>query len=255
MTRITTVINQKGGVGKTTTAHALVTGLIRKGYKTLVVDLDPQGNLSYTMGADTTGKGLYECMKEEAVDDEVVQHITQGDILPSTLQLTAADMEFTSTGREWLLDSVLQPIKGNYSHIIIDSPPTLGILTINALTACNDVIIPMGADIYSLQGLNQLYNTIGKVKKFCNKNISIAGLLLTRYNNRTILSRDIKDGIEEKAEEFNAELYKTIIREGVAVKEAQTQRVSLFDYSPKSNPAVDYMNFINEYLEQEKAVK
>lgn len=246
--RNTVIINQKGGVGKTTTTHALATGLTYKGYKVLVVDTDPQGNISYTMQADLQGKGLYEAMKEEVAVTDLIQHTKQGDILPSTLLLTAADLEFTQTGREYVLDSILKPVKEEYTHIIIDSPPTLGVLTINALTASNDVIIPMGADIYSLQGLNQLYSTINKVKKFCNKNISIAGLLLTRYSGRTILSRDIKEAIENKAKELNTNLYQSIIRESVTVKEAQTQQKSLFEYAPKSNVAIDYMNFVDEYL-------
>jgi len=252
LTRVTTVINQKGGVGKTTTAHALATGLTRRGFRVLSVDIDPQGNLSYTMNADTTGRGLYEAMREEAAVADLIQITAQGDILPSTLLLAGADMEFTSTGREWILDSILQSVKEQYSHIIIDSPPTLGILTINALTASSDVIIPMGADIYSLQGLNQLYKTIGKVRKFCNRDIHIAGLLMTRYSSRAILNRDIKDGIGDKAHELDAHIYKTIIREGIAVKEAQTQRLCLFEYAPRSKPAQDYMEFIGEYLHQEE---
>jgi chromosome partitioning protein len=254
MTRITTVINQRGGCGKTSTAHALATGLKKKGFDILVVDTDPQGSLSYTMGAETIGRGLYEVMREEATAAELIQKTPQGDTLPSTILLSAADMEFTSTGREWILDSVLEPVKSKYQYIIIDSPPTLGILTINALTACTDVIIPMGADIYSLQGLNQLYTTIGKVRKFCNRDVTVAGILMTRYSNKTILAREIRDGIEAKAVELNVPMYKTVIREGVAIKEAQTQQQSLFEYASSSNPAQDYMDFISEYLAQEKGV-
>jgi chromosome partitioning protein len=250
--RITTVINQKGGVGKTTTAHALVTGLNKRDHKVLAVDVDPQGNLSYTMGANTNGPALYELMRGDAQSVDIIQNSDQGDILPSTLLLTAADMEFTATGREWILDGLLKPIKHTYDHIIIDSPPTLGILTINALTASSDVVIPMGADIFSLQGLYQLHSTILKVRQFCNKDIKIAGLLLTRYNTRSILSRDIRENIKEKATELQAPLYNTVIREGVAVKEAQTTQKSLFDYAPKSNPAKDYENFVIEYLQQER---
>ena len=248
--RTTTVINQKGGVGKTTTAHALATGLTKRGYKVLCVDMDPQGNLSFTMGADTTGPSLYEAMREEAEISTAIRSTNQGDILPGSILLAAADMEFTATGREWILESLLSPIKEHYSHIIIDSPPTLGILTINALTASTDVVIPMGADIYSLQGLYQLHSTILKVRQYCNKNLKIAGLLLTRYNSRSILSRDLREGIEEKASELNAHLYSTFIREGIMVKEAQTSQASLFNYAPKSKPAQDYEDFISEYLEQ-----
>ena len=248
MARITVVINQKGGVGKTTTAHALSTGLIKKGFKVLVVDTDPQGNISHTMQADTVGKGLYEAMKEEFPAIELIQHTPQGDILPSTLLLTAADMEFVSTGREYILETVLETVKNNYDYIVIDSPLQLGILTINALVVSDDVIIPMTADIYSLQGLNQLYSTINRVRKFCKKNIVIAGLLLTRYSDRTILSRELKESISAKAGEFDSRLYDTIIRESVSIREAQTSRQSIFDYAPKSNPAIDYADFITEYL-------
>ena len=248
MARITVIINQKGGVGKTTTAHALATGLTKKGYAVLMVDTDPQGNISHTMQADTSGKGLYEAMKEELPAAALIQHTPQGNILPSTLLLTAADMEFVSTGREYILDSVLDDVKNSYDYIVIDSPPQLGILTINALVAADDVIIPMTADIYSLQGLNQLYSTITKVRRFCKKNIVIAGLLLTRYSDRTILSRDLKERIEAKARELDSKLYNIIIREGVSIREAQTARQSIFEYAPKSNPAVDYMDFITEYL-------
>ena len=250
MARTTVVINQKGGVGKTTAAHALATGLTKKGHKVLVVDTDPQGNISHTMQADTTVKGLYEAMREEQPTKELIQHLSQGDILPSTLLLTAADMEFVSTGREYILDDVLASVKNDYDYIIIDSPPQLGILTINALVASDDIIIPMTADIYSLQGLNQLYSTINKIKKFCKKDIVIDGLLLTRHSNRTILSRDLKDAIESKARELNSRLYDTIIREGVSVREAQTARQSIFDYAPKSNSAIDYVNFIAEYVKR-----
>jgi len=246
------VINQKGGVGKTTTAHALSTGLIKRGHRVLVTDTDPQGNISHSMQADVNGKGLYEAMKEELTTIKVIQQTAQGDILPSTLLLTAADMEFVSTGREYILDNVLDPVKNDYDYIVIDSPPQLGILTINALVACTDIIIPMTADVYSLQGLNQLYNTINKVKKFCKKDIIIAGLLLTRYSDRTILSRELREAIEDKAAELNSIVYNTIIREGVSVREAQTARKSIFDHAPKSNPAADYMDFITEYLSKER---
>jgi len=254
LARVTVVINQKGGVGKTTTAHALSTGLIKRGHKVLVVDIDPQGNISHTMQADVNGKGLYEAMKEELPTIEVIQKTPQGDILPSTLLLTAADMEFVSTGREYILETVLESVKNHYDYIVIDSPPQLGILTINGLVASDDIIIPMTADIYSLQGLNQLYSTVNKVKKFCKKDIMIAGLLLTRYNDRTILSRDLKETIENKARELNSKLYNTIIREGVSIREAQTARQSIFDYAPKSNSAMDYMDFILEYLNNERKV-
>ena len=249
MARITTIINQKGGVGKTSTAHALATGLNRRGYSALAVDADPQGNLTYIMQAETTS-GAYDAMKGGNVV-ELIQHTQQGDILSSTPALIGADLEFTQTGREYVLRDALGPINANYSHIIIDSPPTLGIMTINALTASTDVIIPMGADIFSLQGLGQLYDTIGKVKRYCNPELKIAGLLITRYTRRAILTRDLTEVIGDKAQQISAQIFKTQIREGIAVKEAETMRASLFDSHPKANPTADYNALIDEYLIQE----
>jgi chromosome partitioning protein len=250
--RITTIINQKGGVAKTTTALSLTSGLLLKGHSVLLVDADPQANTSLTMSNDAYPTGLYECLCGKSTVMETTYHTQQGDILPSTILLAAADMEFTGVGREWLLDSVLKPVKDKYDFIIIDTPPTLGILSVNALTACNDVIIPMHTDIYSLQGLSQLCDTINKVKQFCNHNITIAGILITRYNGRAIINREFRESIAEKVSEINASLYNTIIRESIAVKEAQTSKISLFEYAPQSNPALDYMQFIDEYLNQKK---
>ena len=249
MARITTIINQKGGVGKTSTAHALATGLTMRGYSTLVVDADQQGTLSYIMQA-STGSGLYEAMKGAAAAD-CIQHTPQGDILASTPALVGADVEFTQTGREYVLRDVLEPLTGDYSHIIIDSPPTLGIMTVNALTASTDIIIPMGADIFSLQGLGQLYDTIGKVKKYCNHQLKIAGLLITRYTRRAVLTRDLTEVIGGKAQQIGANIFDAKIREGIAVKEAQTMRTSLFASHPKANPTADYRALLDEYLKQE----
>lgn len=251
MARITTIINQKGGVSKTTTAHALATGLTLRGYSTLVVDADPQGNITYTMNADPDAQSLYEVLREEAQATDVIQHTVQGDILPSSLLLSAADLEFTQTGREFLLRDGLQPILDRYSHIIIDSPPTLGILTINAMTASTDLIIPMGADIYSLQGLAQLHSTVGKVQRFCNPGLTIAGLLITRYNRRAVLTRELTATISQTAQRLGTRLYGTVIREGIAVKEAQTMRTSLYDSHPDANPTQDYLSLVDEYLAQE----
>lgn len=245
---ITAVSNQKGGVGKTSTAHALISGLTRRGYNTLAIDTDPQGNLTYAMGADENEPGVYELLKGKVTALDIVQHTPLGDIIPGNLLLAGADMEFADTGREYLLSEALDEAERYYEFIIIDSPPQLGILTINVLTAANDLIIPMGADIFSLQGLIQLYATINKVKKRCNPALEIAGLLITRYSGRSILSKELKETIRDRAGQIEANFFETVIREGVAVKEAQVQQTSVFSSSPRSNPAVDYEDFIEEYL-------
>jgi len=247
--RIITVANQKGGVGKTSTAHALTTGLTYKGYKTLAIDTDPQGNLSYTMSVDDKRAGIYELLKGDVIAPKAVQNTEQGAIICSSLMLSGADLEFTDKGREYLLSEALEPFKAVYDFIVIDTPPTLGIITINALAAANDVIIPMGADVFSLQGLSQLYSTISTVKRRCNQSLHIAGILITRFSGRAILSNELRETIEGKAQQIGTKLYETVIHEGIAVKETQTRQASLFKGLLKSKPAADYLSFIGEYLE------
>lgn len=254
MTRITTILNQKGGTGKSTTAHALATGLTHRGYKCLVIDADAQGNISYTMQADPGKAGLYEAMRGDVEPSEAIQSTVQGDIISSSLDLAGADMEFTQTGREYVLREILEPISANYSHIIIDSPPALGIMSVNALTASDDIVIPVTPDIYSLQGLQQLLKNVDRVRKYSNPRIDIAGLLITRKgNNRAVATRELIDAIQERATGRNLHLYRAIIREAVAVKEAQIMRESLFDAAPKAKVTEDYSSFIDEYIAQGRA--
>ena len=245
--RIISVANQKGGTAKTSTAHALVTGATYKGKKALAIDFDPQGNLSFIMGADANRAGAYELMKQQAKAAQIVQYTSQGDIIPASLNLAAADIEFSGKpGRDFFLQAALEPLQDAYDVAVIDTPPTLGTLLINALTASDEVIIPMNADILSLQGLYQLAETINQVKSFCNRSLKVTGILLTRYSGRTVLARDIKDTIADKCAELGIPLLNTVIRDGVAVREAQTTQESLFTYAPNSNPARDYLQFFEE---------
>lgn len=245
--RIISVANQKGGTAKTSTAHALVTGAAYKGKRSLAIDFDPQGNLSFIMGADANRAGAYELMKQQAKAAQIVQYTSQGDIIPASLNLAAADTEFSGKpGRDFFLQAALEPLQDDYDVVVIDTPPTLGTLLVNALTASDEVIIPMNADILSLQGLYQLAETIDQVKSFCNKGLKVTGILLTRYSGRTVLARDIKETIEAKCAELGIPLLNTVIRDGVAVREAQTTQESLFAYAPNSNPAKDYLQLFDE---------
>lgn len=250
MARITTVLNQKGGVGKTTTAHALATGLNHKGFKALVIDADPQGNISYTMQADPAQAGLYEAMKGIIPAADAIQRTAQGDLISSSIDLAGADMEFTQTGREYLLREVLDAISADYTHVVIDSPPSLGIMTVNALTASNDLIIPVGAEIYALQGLQQLLNTIGKVQKYSNPGLTIAGLLITRKGNKAVATRQLIDAIQQRADALQIHLYGAVIREAVAIREAQIMQGSIFDTHARAKVTDDYNAFIGEYIKQ-----
>lgn len=248
---IITLTNQKGGVAKTTTAHILATGLHNRNYKILIVDLDPQCNLSYSCGIDMmkVEHTLYDVFKENISPKKSIISIKSGfSIISGGLTLAGADMEFMQTGREYMLRETLKEVSDDYDYCIIDTPPTLGILTVNALTASQSIIIPMTADAYSIQGLSQLQGLIKNVRKYCNSELDIAGLLLTRYSDRTVISRDLKRYIEEAAERLETKLFQSTIREAVAVRESQLVVSDIFTESPKSKVAKDYNDFIDEFL-------
>ena len=250
MGKIITVNIQKGGSGKSTTTQALTSCLSSMGNKCLIVDLDHQGNVSYSSGIEYAEKTTYEFLKGEISADEAIQRCPEFDIIPANILLSGADMEFTKTGREYLLKDKLEELKNKYDYIILDTPPSLGILSVNSLTAADYVVIPTEATFYSLQGMGQLYNTIESVRRYCNKDLKILGLLLIKYNNRTILSRQVKDLIEDTARQMNTKVFKQTIREGIAVKEAQAQQESLLIYAPNSNPSLDYLELTKEIVKE-----
>lgn len=246
-----TVTNQKGGAGKTSTALALAAGLALRGYKVLSVDLDAQGNMTYTAGAKSAGATVLGVITGEIKARDAIQHTETGDIIPANKALFGADAFITDTGKEYRLKEALEPIQDEYDYIVVDTPPTLGILTINALTACQSVIIPAQADIYSLQGIEQLAETIKPVKKYTNPALTIEGILLTRYSSRSVLSRDVAEIAEQLAAKLGTKLFKTTIREAIAVKEAQINQQSLFSYAPKAKVTEDYSRFIAEVIREE----
>lgn len=249
-TDILAIINQKGGVGKSTTAQAIGSGLFLKGYKVLFIDLDAQGNITYSLGAKKSHNTILQVLTNDAKAVDCIQHTEQGDIIQSSPILSGADTIIIKTGKEYRLKEALEPIKSNYDFIIIDTPPALSILTVNALTACNGVIIPAQADIFSLQGIGQLYDTIKTVKQYCNPELSIKGILLTRYNSRTILSREVAEQIKLTAKELHTKLYRTKIRECTALKEAQASKQSIYTYAGKSNASLDYQELLKEILKE-----
>lgn len=248
MKRIVSIINQKGGVGKSTTSQSLAAGLSLKGYKVLLIDMDSQGNLSFSVGADKEGVSTLEVLKRQASAEEAIQHIGALDIIPASISLAGADMQLTEMGKEYRLKEAIEPLKKMYDYIIIDTPPALGILTINALTASDSVIIPAQADIYSIDAIGQLYGTIRAVKQYTNKELTITGILLTRFSDRTVLSRDLANMIQNTAEQLGTRLFNSTIREAIGIKEAQASKADIFTYAPKSKVAADYMGFVEEFL-------
>ena len=250
--KVFTVTNQKGGVGKTTTALILSEGLSRKGYRVLTIDSDPQGNLSYTTGIERGESALYSLFKGTIKTDEAIRKTDIGfDLISGGKELSRVELEFTETGREYLLKEIIDPIKEEYDYIIIDTPPTLSLLTVNALTASDSVIIPMSTDAYSLQGLDALITLIGRVRKYSNPSIEIDGILLIRYNQRSIMSRQIKEQLVDIAKGYGTRLYDTTIREAVAIRESQFLKKPFFE-NCKSNIEQDCNRFINEVLKEYK---
>ena len=244
---IVSISNQKGGVSKTTTTQALATLLNKQGKKALAIDLDPQSNLSFAMKADLDDTAtIYNALKGEVKTADILQHTEAGDILPSNILLSGADTEFTMTGREYLLKEAIQEVVKGYEYVIIDCPPALSILTINAFVASSHIVIPSVADVFSLQGMGQLSNTIKSVKKYCNSSLKVAGILLTRFNPRTKLSSHIQKLLENTTKNMDTILFKTYIRNAVSVQESQYQRTNLIDYDQKSNAMIDYIDFIKE---------
>lgn len=249
MARVISVSNQKGGVGKTTTACNLAAGLKKKGYRVLIIDMDPQGNLGFSVGADTDiSASIYDVLKGEVKLQYAIQKTETADLIISSILLSGIELEFTKTGREFLLREALKPVMDYYDYILIDTPPNLGILTINAFTASDEIIVPMLSDIFSLQGIAQLYETAERVKKYCNSGLSILGILLTKYNPRTLLSREIRGTTELIAKDLNIPVFKSYIRSSVAASEAQSVQQNILQYAPKNHIAKDYLQLLDELL-------
>ena len=239
---VISVINQKGGVCKSTTAASVGAYLSRKGSRVLFVDLDPQGNLSDNLGAQDGSTALDLLTGKTATP----QTTPAGDIIPA-----AEDLSLIGNGDipPTALKTSLQPLKRKYDYVILDTPPALSIITLNALAASDKVIIPAQADTKSLKGIARLYQTISAVKDTYNKKLDISGILLTRHNPRAIISRDMTDVMKDVAEEIETKVFNTTIRECTAIKEAEALQLDIFSYAPKSNAAADYAAFTEEFLQ------
>jgi chromosome partitioning protein len=249
MSKVISISNHKGGVGKTTSTINIGAGLAGLGKKVLLIDLDPQANLSQSLRLSEDEANIYQAIKGERPLQPI--GIIKGlDIVPSTLDLSGAEIELSSeAGREYILRELLEPLRASYHYILIDSPPSLGLLTINAFTASDEVYIPLQAQYLALQGLAKLREVVEKIQKRLNKGLRIGGVFITQYDSRKVLNRDVSSTIEAH---FKDEVFKTKIRDNVALAEAPTAGLDIFRYQATSHGAQDYLNLCKEIIKRNR---
>ncbi len=257
MGKIIAVANQKGGVGKTTTSINLSAGLAYAERKVLLVDFDPQGNTTHGIGADRAGFDRNHTVYDVLVGEDTVRKnivrldMPPLDVLPATIDLSGADVEMASSsyevGRENLLKRKLDAVRDDYDYIIIDCPPSLGLLNTNALTAADSVMIPVQCEYFALEGLTQLLGTIRLVQRFWNPHLSIEGVLLTMFDVRTKLSVEVQ---QEVRKYFKEKVYRCYIPRNVRLSEAPSREVSIFEYDTKSEGAKAYAALVREVITQ-----
>jgi len=257
MGRIIAIANQKGGVGKTTTSVNLSAGLATLGKKVLLVDIDPQGNATSGVGIEKgdMDQCIYNVLVEDLPANEVCvpTAIDRLEVIPATIQLAGAEIELVPTiSREIRLKKSLDKIKDNYDYIILDCPPSLGLLTINALTSADSVIIPVQCEYYALEGLSQLLNTIRLVQKHLNKTLMIEGVLLTMFDARTNLGIQV---IEEVKKYFQDHVYQTIIPRNIRLSEAPSHGQPIITYDRRSKGAEVYLELAKEVMKSEQKVR
>lgn len=250
MNYVITVTNQKGGTGKTTTTLNMGAGLAQRGYNVLLIDLDPQGSLTLSAGINPLELKytVYELLKGECKAQDTLQSPQVGNykIIPADIRLSVAELELAGVaGREQLLAEALEPIASDYDFIFIDTSPSLGVLTLNALAFADEVIIPLQAEPLALAGMASLLQTVKTVNKRLNPNIGITGIVITRYSSRKKLNSYIIDKLSDK---FTDKLYDTKIRDNIALAEATQSGTDIFTYDEKSNGAQDYTRLIEEFL-------
>jgi chromosome partitioning protein len=251
MSNILTISNHKGGVGKTTSAINIGAAFSSLGYRVLLIDLDPQANLSQSLGINKKAEAptIYEAMRGLAPLKPIP--VKDGlEVVPSSIDLAGAEIELAGEiAREYILKNLLAEVEASYDYIIIDSPPSLGLLTVNALTACKAVYIPLQAQYLALQGVAKLLEIIAKIKRGLNKDLVLGGVFLTQYDSRKVLNRNVLEAVLDHFK--SGEVLETKVRDNVALAEAPAAQKDIFSYSPKSYGAEDYLALAKEILEKQ----
>ena len=254
MTNIISIVNQKGGVGKTTSAHNLGYALAEQGKRTLIIDLDPQMNLSNTLGIDCYAQkqSIYNVLKDKELPLGSVIKDTDHedlDVIPSAFELSGAEMEFTRriSSASLLSRSITESIKEEYDYMVIDCPPALGILTINALSASDYVIIPMQPEVYALYGIDMLLSTIEEIQEETNPKLKILGVLITMHDGRLRLHKEMTEKIHNY---FKGNVFDNLIKTNTTLKEAQSNRQSVFEYDGRARGAKNYVALAEEVIDK-----
>lgn len=247
MGKIISLLNHKGGVGKTTSAINIAAGLAQLGKQVLLIDLDAQANVGLSLGIPRQKFTIYEALRGES---ELVPYTYKEgfDVVTSSLDLSGAEMELINeAGREYILRELFESVQDDYDFIILDCPPSLGLLTLNALTSSDYVYIPLQTQFLALQGLAKMKQVIDKVRFRLNKKLEIGGVIATMYDSRKVLNRDVVDTIRKY---FGEKVFKTLIRNNISLAEAPAQRQDIFSYSKSSSGAKDYLSLCKEILER-----